>query len=59
MQEELYGEDRQSENQRRNNNNMSNERNDNFASPCELGENNAIVATTTSVDNHHPENYYG
>jgi hypothetical protein len=58
MQEELYGEDKQSENQRRNNN-MSNEKNESFVSPCELVEKEVTVAVTASVDSHHPENYYG
>jgi len=39
---------------------MNNEkRNESFISPCELVENKVMVTSTTSVDNHHPENYYG
>ena len=58
MQEEFYGEDRQSKNKRRKSN-MNNEKNENFVSPCKLVEKEVAVAANVPVDNHHPENYYG
>ena len=58
MQEEFYGKDRQSKNKRRKSN-MNNEKNESFVSPCELVEKEVAVAANVSVENHHPENYYG
>lgn len=38
---------------------MNNERNESFVSPCKLVEKEVAIAANVSVDNHHPENYYG